>query len=344
MRSKVFCSFLCFFLCFSLFSLEVSASGRDVNDASLRVYSPSGALDIYPTVSSVPHISSSAPGTSFYSNFFHYAFSGIAMFQFASKQDSVLTGNYSFSSQVKVDLQLDLASVPDSYSNHVVNVHFPESSDLTFIYAGSPSFVFDSSGHCSFTFTVFGNTFLRGGYFSIPISYDVSCVYVTSSPVSKAPGRGKLDVTYTASFNGSLVWVSASSSVQSSVDAVNDTLKNQHQQDINSANGTANNATSSSQALQGTLSAWEIFTMPFTLLRQFLGILSAPGNASLTFPSFSLMGYKIWDSYTFDLNVIKTSFPLLYNGLHAVSGILVVTAFVRYCIGKWNAIIGDTSR
>lgn len=91
----------------------------------------------------------------------------------------------------------------------------------------------------------------------------------------------------------------------------------------------------------GVLGKWEIITMPVKLMSDFLEAIKSSGSATLTFPSFSLSGVTLWQSYSFDLNVIADRFPLLYNSLHIISGILIVTAFLRYLWRKWALITGD---
>lgn len=93
--------------------------------------------------------------------------------------------------------------------------------------------------------------------------------------------------------------------------------------------------------LTDTLSAWEIFTMPFKLLQDFAGAIASEGDTGLTFPSFTLMGYQLWPSYTFDLKIIAEKFPALYNALHLITGIMVVSWFIHYCWRKWHILVGD---
>lgn len=93
--------------------------------------------------------------------------------------------------------------------------------------------------------------------------------------------------------------------------------------------------------LTETLSAWEIFTMPFKLLQDFVGAIASEGDTGLTFPSFTLMGHELWPSYTFDLKVIAEKFPALYNALHLITGIMVVSWFIHYCWRKWHILVGD---
>lgn len=93
--------------------------------------------------------------------------------------------------------------------------------------------------------------------------------------------------------------------------------------------------------ITGTLSSWEILTLPVTVMKDFVKALASSGDASLTFPSFSLMGYTLWPSYTFDLDTVSEKFPLLCNSLHLISGILVVIWFLHYLWRKWALITGD---
>lgn len=93
--------------------------------------------------------------------------------------------------------------------------------------------------------------------------------------------------------------------------------------------------------LTDLLSGWEIFTMPFQLVKDFVGAISSDGDSGLTFPSFTLMGQQLWPSYTFDLKTVSEKFPVLYNALHVMTGIMVVRWFISYCWRKWRLFTGD---
>lgn len=90
-----------------------------------------------------------------------------------------------------------------------------------------------------------------------------------------------------------------------------------------------------------TLTSWEIFTLPFTLLKDFVTAIASDGETTLTFPSFQLMGATLWPSYTFDLMTVEKHFPLLVDSLHLIFGILVVIWFLRYLWRKWHIVTGD---
>lgn len=100
-------------------------------------------------------------------------------------------------------------------------------------------------------------------------------------------------------------------------------------------------ATEGISSVTETLSSWEIFTMPVTVTKDFVTAITSSSSSSFTFPSFSLMGHTLWPSYSFDLTTVAEMFPLLYNSLHLISGILVVLWFLRYLWRKWALITGD---
>ena len=81
--------------------------------------------------------------------------------------------------------------------------------------------------------------------------------------------------------------------------------------------------------------------MPFQIVQDFAGAIASDGSTGLTFPSFTLMGQQLWPSYTFDLQVIAEKFPALYNALHLITGIMVVSWFIHYCWRKWHILMGD---
>lgn len=108
----------------------------------------------------------------------------------------------------------------------------------------------------------------------------------------------------------------------------------QHQEEIDKANEASDAVTDGVTQLTGTLSSWEIFTMPVKLVTDFVTAVSSDASSGLTFPSFSMMGYEIWPAYTFDLRVIAEKFPVLYDSLHLITGILIFIAFVKVSLAE----------
>lgn len=123
--------------------------------------------------------------------------------------------------------------------------------------------------------------------------------------------------------------------------AQNDLENERYEQEQDKIHEAADTVTSSFDEVTTTLTSWEIFTMPVTLIGEFVTAISSSGSTSLTFPSFELMGLVLWPAYTFDLQYIASTFPVLYNALHLISGILIVIAFVRYLWRKWSILMGD---
>lgn len=124
--------------------------------------------------------------------------------------------------------------------------------------------------------------------------------------------------------------------------AKQDQIDNEHYQEEQDKIAEAESSiTEGASQLTETLSSWEIFTMPFKIVQDFAGAIASDGSTGLTFPSFTLMGYQLWPSYTFDLQVIAQKFPALYNALHLITGIMVVSWFIHYCWRKWHILIGD---
>lgn len=121
----------------------------------------------------------------------------------------------------------------------------------------------------------------------------------------------------------------------------NDLENERYEQEQDAIKQATGSATDGLAAVTGTLSSWEIFTMPVTVTKDFVTAIASSSSAKLTFPSFSLMGQTLWPSYTFDLNKVAELFPFLCNSLRLASGILVVTWFLRYLWRKWAIITGD---
>ena len=129
--------------------------------------------------------------------------------------------------------------------------------------------------------------------------------------------------------------------INNNIEAGNQQDKNFHDEEVEEANKAIEQMQDGVGELTGVLSKWEIVTMPITFVKDFAGAITSEGSTGLTFPSFTLMGYQLWPSYSFDLNVIKDKFPLLYNSLHVITGIMVVGWFLHYLWRKWHLLTGD---
>lgn len=66
------------------------------------------------------------------------------------------------------------------------------------------------------------------------------------------------------------------------------------------------------------------------------------GSASITFPSFTLpvLNLKLWDSYTYDLSQLPKQFPVLFNAIYVVVGVLELYWFVGFLSDKYHQIFG----
>lgn len=131
------------------------------------------------------------------------------------------------------------------------------------------------------------------------------------------------------------------SSAESTLEQIKDNQEKYHQEEEDKANEVVDQVNSGVTEVTDTLSKWQIITMPVTLVTDFASAVASDGSTGLTFPAFSLMGHQLWPSYTFDLNEIKTRFPVLYNGLHLITGVMVVSWFIHYLWRKWYLLIGD---
>lgn len=64
-------------------------------------------------------------------------------------------------------------------------------------------------------------------------------------------------------------------------------------------------------------------------------------GASITFPSFSILGETVWDSYSFDLTQVKVWFPELFNLLYVAISILELYWFVSFLRDKYEEVFGS---
>lgn len=205
----------------------------------------------------------------------------------------------------------------------------------------SYNFQFWLTGSCYFSEIGYSPTF--------PLVFDIT-LSGTQKPLSEIPLMGSLNFAckfepifgFDDRFSKiNFTHVSNYDTTDSILGGIDDTINQQHQEEIDKADQATSDVTGGVGQLTGTLSSWEIITMPFNLVKNFAQAIAGDGSSALTFPSFSMMGYQIWPSYTFDLQTVASNFPVLYNGLHLVSGTVVVTGFVRYLWRKWSLLVGD---
>lgn len=215
----------------------------------------------------------------------------------------------------------------------------------------------ETSSGCSFNALYdpeYGSAF---DLFNLPIEnaateefyYCFNLYYCAYAPFVFTGYGGYVDVT----MSPILFNVTSSTRVSDSVagqvlDQINDNIvkgneqdKQFHDEEMQEANKAIQQMQDGVGELTGVLSKWEIVTMPVTFVTDFAGAIASEGSTGLTFPSFTLMGYQLWPSYTFDLQVIKEKFPVLYNSLHIITGIMVVGWFLHYLWRKWHLLTGD---
>lgn len=66
------------------------------------------------------------------------------------------------------------------------------------------------------------------------------------------------------------------------------------------------------------------------------------GGTNITFPSFTLpvLDVKLWDSYTFDLSLIKSSFPIVFDMLYVAISIIELYWFLGFLRNKFDEVFG----
>lgn len=67
------------------------------------------------------------------------------------------------------------------------------------------------------------------------------------------------------------------------------------------------------------------------------------GGTSITFPAYTLpvLNLKIWDSFTYDLSVLKDQFPAAFNLLYVAEGCVEVYFFVSFLRDKYEEVFGS---
>ena len=69
-------------------------------------------------------------------------------------------------------------------------------------------------------------------------------------------------------------------------------------------------------------------------------IQSRTAGTGITFPSIELMGYTVWEPYTYDLSTLKDQFPVIFDALYVFISMLEVFWFVGFLRSKYNEVFG----
>lgn len=369
-QRTLFTVFLCIVLSFSLFSGNVYAAAGSgkyyvvptptlgiFNDLKQRV------ITVEPTVNLVSLQNGRYYGSSTYSfteTFFLSAYANrtgsLGSFSYS---DPLLNGVYSFSFPLSYKIRpFHTDGYNFSPAEYQVFVSFPDLPEGLQITSATHNSYFNSDGTYNLDFWLTGSCFFNQIGITPSVSIKFDFVYSTISTESYLMDfylyeRYVVDLDLFQGMDGGYSYIpftfvspnastdSILGSVNDSINDVNDTIKQEHQEEIDKTNEATSSATSGVGTLTNTLSTWEIITMPFNLVKNFAQAIAGDGSSALTFPSFSLLGQQIWPSYSFDLQTVASRFPVLYNGLHLVSGSLVVSGFVRYLWRKWSLLVGD---
>lgn len=346
MKRTFFTVLISFILCISIFTVDVYASGRTGILCEVTRYGSGGVKLARPVYSFV-----SLPGKNVINASASVTYYDPLAIVFTPVDSSVSLnpGSYDFFFYGHYTLKLspiegatykntDFQIIPyfDNLPPGVSSLILPVSADY-----------FDSDFTFSFDFYLFGTTRISSSGLtpSFPLYIDVIHHFLLSSSSSGfvTPPGFSLSSIFTAvpQNRQTLYFISSSYDSLSVLGDIDSTIKQEHQEEINKANDATSDVTGGVGQLTNTLSTWEIITMPFNLVKNFAVAIAVDGSSAFTFPSFSMMGYQIWPSYTFDLQTIATQLPVLYNGLHLVSGTIVVSGFIRYLFRKWSLLVGD---
>lgn len=82
---------------------------------------------------------------------------------------------------------------------------------------------------------------------------------------------------------------------------------------------------------------------PFELFAKLIALIAKEGDAVLTLPGFSIMGFVIWKDTTFDLSALMSNFPGLCESVQLGTSVIIIGAFLLYCQKKFNDVLGGAS-
>lgn len=63
-------------------------------------------------------------------------------------------------------------------------------------------------------------------------------------------------------------------------------------------------------------------------------------GTGITFPAFEFMGFKIWDSYTYDLSQVIEQVPVVFDAIYVIVSILEMMWFVGFLRSKYDEVFG----
>lgn len=174
--------------------------------------------------------------------------------------------------------------------------------------------------------------------------------------------------------------VVSSENVNQTVSDIKDSIIDNRNEDKNNAVQAGNDATTLVSQMNGLKSKWAILWYPIEFTNRLLSVFSSGSasavyissygqvigyryceetgyllpvydlsrasprvgqGASITFPSFEILGETVWDSYTFDLTQIKSWFPELFNLLYVAISILELYWFVSFLRDKYDEVFGS---
>lgn len=127
------------------------------------------------------------------------------------------------------------------------------------------------------------------------------------------------------------------------LDNLDKTLKDEYEEEKNYGEESGQKGSESLDQITNTLSTWEILTLPFKMTQDlFDAIYNGSGEASITFPGFQIMGYMVWEDYTFSFESISGEFSVLFDALHIVTGILEIIGVIYFCYHTYQEIVFGT--
>lgn len=129
--------------------------------------------------------------------------------------------------------------------------------------------------------------------------------------------------------------------VEGAVKGVDDTLKKEHQEEVDKADQAGGTMASSLTNVTNTLSSIEILKLPWTMLTDLYNALNGFGYGGFVFPSFSLMGYQIWPAYEVDFAELDSRFSTLFESVRLASGFILCFSFANYLRSFFVKVFGS---
>lgn len=82
-----------------------------------------------------------------------------------------------------------------------------------------------------------------------------------------------------------------------------------------------------------------ILGYPFEIFAKLVDLINNSGDTIITLPSFSIMGYTVWDNISYNLSDGLAEFSAMLSAIRIGMSVLIISAFLLYCQKKFDEVL-----